>query len=138
MFFKELGLDWKQAISSRPKISPNPIILTWGPHWKPRVTEASSLKIMIFFSVTCTPCICRAVIKRWGLGFFPSYCKCGPQLLSKENKRKIEPKEIPRCLIPRLLVVFTRQLEIFNWHPWCICSILNLILILLCNPESLS
>ena len=26
--------------------------------------------------------------------------------------RKIEPKEIPSCLIPRLLVGFTRQLEI--------------------------
>ena len=29
-----------------------------------------------------------------------------------ENRRKIEPKEIPSHLIPRLLVVFTRQLEI--------------------------
>jgi len=29
-----------------------------------------------------------------------------------ENRRKIEPKEIPSRLIPRLLVVFTRQLEI--------------------------
>ena len=26
--------------------------------------------------------------------------------------RKIEPKEIPSCLIPHVLVVFTRQLEI--------------------------
>ena len=29
-----------------------------------------------------------------------------------KNRRKIEPKEIPSLLIPRLLVVFTRQLEI--------------------------
>ena len=29
-----------------------------------------------------------------------------------ENRRKIEPKEIPSRLIPRLLVVFTRQLEV--------------------------
>ena len=29
-----------------------------------------------------------------------------------ENRRKIEPKEIPSRLIPRLLAVFTRQLEI--------------------------
>ena len=36
----------------------------------------------------------------------------GPQLLLLENRRKIEPKEIPSRLIPRLLVVFTRQLEI--------------------------
>ena len=31
-----------------------------------------------------------------------------------ENKGKLEPKETPRCLIPRLLVVFTRQLEILT------------------------
>ena len=35
-----------------------------------------------------------------------------PRLLSLENRRKIESKEIPWCLIPRQLVVFTRQLEI--------------------------
>ena len=35
-----------------------------------------------------------------------------PQLLLLENRRKIEPKEIPSHLIPHLLVVFTRQLEI--------------------------
>ena len=35
-----------------------------------------------------------------------------PQLLFLENRRKIEPKEIPSRLIPHLLVVFTRQLEI--------------------------
>ena len=29
-----------------------------------------------------------------------------------ENRRKIEPQEIPSRLITRLLVVFTRQLEI--------------------------
>ena len=29
-----------------------------------------------------------------------------------ENRRKIEPKQIPSRLIPRLVVVFTRQLEI--------------------------
>ena len=34
-----------------------------------------------------------------------------PQLLLLENRRKIEPKEIPSWLIPRQLVVFTRQLE---------------------------
>ena len=50
----------------------------------------------------------RAVIKRWG------YYEHGPRLLSKENKRKIEPNETPSCLIPCLLVVFTLQLEIFS------------------------
>ena len=54
----------------------------------------------------------RAVIKRRGPGIFPGYYERLPRLLSKENKRKIEPKEIPSCLIPHLLVVFTRRLEI--------------------------
>ena len=43
----------------------------------------------------------RAVIKIWGPGISPSYFY-----------RKIEPKQIPSCLIPHLLVVFTQQLEI--------------------------
>ena len=54
----------------------------------------------------------RAVIKNRGPGISPGYYECGPRLLSLENRRKLEPKEIPRCLIPHLLVVFTRQLEI--------------------------
>ena len=54
----------------------------------------------------------RAVIKRWGPGISPGYYERFPQLLSKENIRKIEPQEIPSCLIPRLLDVFTQQLEI--------------------------
>ena len=54
----------------------------------------------------------RAVIKSQGPGISLSYYECGPWLLLLENRRKIEPKEIPRCLIPRLLVGFTRQLEI--------------------------
>ena len=48
----------------------------------------------------------RAVIKRWGprisLGYFHR----------KIEEKLIEPKEISSCFIPRLLVVFTRQLEI--------------------------
>ena len=54
----------------------------------------------------------RTVIKRWRLGICPGYYERFPQLLSKENIRKIEPQEIPSCLIPRLLDVFTQQLEI--------------------------
>ena len=54
----------------------------------------------------------RAVIKSWGPGISPGYYECGPQQLSFENRRKIKPKEIPTCLIPHLLDVFTRQLEI--------------------------
>ena len=54
----------------------------------------------------------RAVIERRGPEISPGYYEHGPQLLSKENKRKIDPKETPSCLVPRLLVVFTLQLEI--------------------------
>ena len=54
----------------------------------------------------------RAVIKRWGPGISAGYYERGPRPLSKENRRKIEPKETPSCLIPRLLFVFSRQLKI--------------------------
>ena len=51
-------------------------------------------------------------LRAGGRGFSPGYYECGPRLLLPQNRRKIEPKEIPSCLIPRLLAVFTRQLEI--------------------------
>ena len=54
----------------------------------------------------------RTVIKRRRPGISPGYYERGPPLLSKENRRKIEPKEILSNLIPHLLVVFTRHLEI--------------------------
>ena len=54
----------------------------------------------------------RVVIKSRGPGIFPGYKESGPWLLLLENRRKIELKEIPSRLIPRLLVVFIRQLEI--------------------------
>ena len=38
-------------------------------------------------------------------------------LLPQEIRRKIEPKEIPTCLIHHLLVVFTWQLEISMTAP---------------------
>ena len=54
----------------------------------------------------------RVVIKSRGPGIFPGYYESRPQLLLLENRRKIEQQEKPRHLIPRLPVVFTRQLEI--------------------------
>ena len=54
----------------------------------------------------------RAVIKSWWSGIPPGYYECGPLLLSLENRRKIQPKEILSCLILHLLVIFTWQLEI--------------------------
>ena len=59
-----------------------------------------------------TGLMCRAVIKGRGPGIFSGYYERGPRLLSQENRSKIEPKETPSCFFPRLLVVFTRQLEI--------------------------
>ena len=42
-----------------------------------------------------------------GLGAGGRDFSCGPWLLSLKNRRKIEPKEILSCLIPRLVVIFT-------------------------------
>ena len=50
--------------------------------------------------------------KSQGPGISPGYYECGSRLLLLEYRRKLEPKETPKCLIPRLLVVSTRQLEI--------------------------
>ena len=57
------------------------------------------------FPITSTH---RAVIKSRGPGISLGYYECGHGFFW----RKIEPKEIPSCLIPRLLVLFTQQLEI--------------------------
>ena len=56
----------------------------------------------------------RAVIKSRGLGISPGYYECDPHLFLMENKGKLEPKETPRCLIRRLLVVFIQQLKILT------------------------
>ena len=57
--------------------------------------------------------IFRAVIKRWGPGISPNYYEHVPWLLSSGNRKEIEPKGIPSCFIPSLLVVlFTWRLEI--------------------------
>ena len=69
---------------------------------------------MYFWNVLIFVFYSRVVINSRGLGIFPGYEESGPQLLLLENRRKIEPKEIPSRLIPRLLVVFTGQLEILE------------------------
>ena len=48
----------------------------------------------------------RAVIKRWGRYFSPA------TFVGKQKRNVTKIKLIPSCLIPRLLVVFTRHLEI--------------------------
>ena len=54
----------------------------------------------------------RLSLRARGRRFSPATKRSGPQLLLWENRRKVEPKEIPSGLIPRLLVVFMGQLEI--------------------------
>ena len=55
----------------------------------------------------------RAVIKRWRLaGFPPLTTNVGPGYFRRKIEKKIEPKEIPSSLIPRLVVVSSWQLEI--------------------------
>ena len=51
-------------------------------------------------------------IRARGRGFSPATKRVTSGYFYWQNRRKIEPKEIPSRLIPRLLVVFTRQLEI--------------------------
>ena len=74
----------------------------------------------------------RAVIKSWGMGISPSYYEHGPLLLSLENRRKIEPKEVLSCLIPRLLVVFYHATDSPVRHQSTSASIVGLIVIRLC------
>ena len=61
----------------------------------------------------------KAVIKRQGLGIFPGYYEYGPRIvLYQENKRNREPKEIPSCLIPCLLVAFTLNIKFSGLLCW--------------------
>ena len=54
----------------------------------------------------------RAVIKRRRPGFPPPTTNVGPGYFHRKIEKKIEPKEIPSSLIPRLVVVSSWQLEI--------------------------
>ena len=53
-----------------------------------------------------------------------------------EDKYK---KEIPSCLIPHLLVVFTRQLEILvKTLNWCVLSFVTVIIVVLVTCRIIS
>ena len=47
-----------------------------------------------------------------GRGFSPATTNVAPGCFQRKMEKKIERKEIPRCLILRLLFVFAWQLEI--------------------------
>ena len=95
-----------------------------------------SLQFLILF---------RAVIRRQGPGISHGYCERFPRRLSKENKRKLELKEILSCLIPHLLVVFTRQLETLvttliinffcSFSVSCISTLPQKICYWICHPQ---
>ena len=79
-----------------------------------------SLELVPLFRAMRERSICRLhhtagmSLRAGGRRFPPGYYECGPRLSLMENKGKLKPKETPRCLIPRLLVVFTHQLEILT------------------------
>ena len=62
----------------------------------------------------------RAVIKSRGPGTSPGYYECGSRLLLLENRRKLEPKETPKCSIPRLLEILATTL--YNVVSYEACS----------------
>ena len=62
----------------------------------------------------------RAVITGWGQGFPPASMHITPSYFHRKTEDKYK-KEIPSCLIPHLLVVFTRQVEILvKTLNWCV------------------
>ena len=68
-------------------------------------------ELAVKLKYTCNTSKSRALIKRRGPGISLGYYERFPQLLSKENRSKIEPKEIPSCLIPRLLLYLPSNLK---------------------------
>ena len=80
-------------------------------HFNKPLSVPNSLCLSVFiFSSICF----QGKLRAGGRGFPPATMNVvpGSRLLSLENERKTEPKEIPGCLISRPLVVFTRQLKI--------------------------
>ena len=62
----------------------------------------------------------RAVITGWGQGFPAASMHITPSYFHRKTEDKYK-KEIPSCLIPHLLVVFTRQVEILvKTLNWCV------------------
>ena len=109
----------------------------WGPPWKPHVMEASSIKVMIIFFSIQPPVHVKACHKEAEAGVFPGYYEINVahRYCWRKIEEKYNQKKSLAVWFPTYLLYLPGNL---NWHPWCICSILNLILILLCNPESLS
>ena len=61
--------------------------------------------------ITCLLLI-RTVIKRRGPGISPGYYVCDPRLFLNRTNIHVALKEFASSFIPRLLVVFTRQVQI--------------------------
>ena len=70
-----------------------------------QVTTPGNKEITFLLSI-------RTVIKRQGQGISPDYNVCDPQLFLNRRNIHVALKEIASSFIPRLLVVFTRQVQI--------------------------
>ena len=62
------------------------------------------------FTSQCTFCLFFFHVNKAGTS--PGYDECDSWLLPQENRGKVEPIEIPGCLLPCLLVIFIWQLDI--------------------------
>ena len=82
-------------------------------HWKNAFCPLHSDEKVIFcYHIKQNSDITGLSFRGRDRGLPSSYYERGRWLVAQENRRKIEPKEIPSCLISCLLVVFIRQLEI--------------------------
>ena len=72
--------------------------------------ETSHPILCLLFLLLCLVSETLLIQSKWNQGcHWEVGARDFPWLLSKENRRKIEPKYTPSCLIPCLLVVFSTQ-----------------------------
>ena len=69
-------------------------------------TDAQHAKSLTSFQNSYSLLMLTSTIDKRGPRISPGYYDCSPRLLSNENKRKIEPKEISSCLTPCLLLLY--------------------------------
>ena len=111
------SLSKRPRSERRSKTLPNNVFDVFGAFKTSSSTPSSTPESVVslrlsLFGIVVTFTI-RAVIKRQGPGIFPGYYfNVAFGYFQRNDRTKIEPKETPRCLIPCLCVVLTRQLEI--------------------------
>ena len=78
-------------------------------------TDAQYAKSLISFQNSYSLLMLTSTIDKRGPRISPGYYDRSPRLLSNENKRKIEPKEISSCLTPCLIAVFMLSFNLFKF-----------------------